>query len=156
MPLASRGAKWPLIASIALSAANKNDLFEASNVYKVGSQFLLIMECIGATGHRYFRSFTASTLGGAWTALAGTEASPFAGTANVAFPAGAWTADVSHGEAIRTNMDQTMTLSACGPTQYLYQGLPTGSTGGYDTLPWKLALLTSTTVCMLVLMRRLC
>ena len=131
---------------IALANSNKYDLFEASNVYKVGSQYLLIVECIGSTGHRYFRSWTASTLSGSWTELAASESNPFAGAANVQFPGGTWTSDISHGEAIRTNVDQTMTLPDCGPQQYLYQGLPTGSSGDYNTLPWKIALLTSTTV----------
>ncbi|KAH9921738.1 glycosyl hydrolase family 62-domain-containing protein [Epithele typhae] len=131
---------------IALSDSNKNNLFEASNVYKVGSQYLLIVECIGSTGHRYFRSWTASSLSGSWTALAATESNPFAGSKNVQFSGTAWTQDISHGEAVRTNVDQTMTLPDCGPSQYLYQGLPTGSSGDYNTLPWKLALLTSTTV----------
>ncbi|KAF8320009.1 glycosyl hydrolase family 62 protein [Clavulina sp. PMI_390] len=130
---------------IALEDSDPYNLFEASNVYKVGSQYLLIVECIGSTGHRYFRSWTATTLSGTWTPLAATESNPFAGAANVVFPGGTWTEDISHGEAIRTNVDQTMTLdSSCGPTQYLYQGLPTGSSESYNDLPWKLALLTST------------
>lgn len=128
--------------AIAASAA-PDDLFEASNVYKVGDQYLLIVECIGSTGHRYFRSWTATSLSGSWTALAATETNPFAGSHNVQFPSGTWTADISHGEVVRTNVDQTMTLPG-GCMQYLYQGLPTGSTGDYNTLPWKLALLTET------------
>lgn len=131
---------------IALSDSNKNNLFEASNVYNVGGTYLLIVECIGSSGHRYFRSWTSTTLSGTWTPLAATETNPFAGAANIQFPDGAWTADISHGEAVRTNVDQTMTLPSCGPSQYLYQGLPTGSSGDYNDLPWKLALLTSTTV----------
>ncbi|KAG7097969.1 hypothetical protein E1B28_005279 [Marasmius oreades] len=130
---------------IALSAA-KNDLFEASNVYKVGSQYLLIVECIGSTGHRYFRSWTSNSIAGSWTALHASESDPFAGKSNVQFNGNVWTADISHGEAVRTNVDQTMTLPDCGPQQYLYQGLPNGATGSYNSLPWKLALLTSTTV----------
>ncbi|KAJ8077925.1 hypothetical protein PM082_000125 [Marasmius tenuissimus] len=129
---------------IALSAA-KNDLFEASNVYKVGSQYLLIVECIGSAGKRYFRSWTSSSLAGSWTALHATEADPFAGKNNVQFSGTAWTGDISHGEAVRSNVDQTMSLPDCGPQQYLYQGLPNGATGTYNSLPWKLALLTSTT-----------
>ncbi|KAK7466233.1 hypothetical protein VKT23_004961 [Stygiomarasmius scandens] len=129
---------------IANSASNPNDLFEASNVYKVGSQYLLIVECIGSQG-RYFRSWTSSSLSGSWTPLHASQTDPFAGLANVAFSGSQWTHDISHGEAVRTNVDQTMTLSDCGPSQYLYQGLPVGSSGDYNSLPWKLALLTSKT-----------
>ncbi|KAF5333790.1 hypothetical protein D9758_017176 [Tetrapyrgos nigripes] len=129
---------------IANSAPNPNDLFEASNVYKVGGQYLLIVECIGSQG-RYFRSWTSSSLSGSWTPLHASQTDPFAGLANVAFSSSKWTNDISHGEAVRSNVDQTMTLADCGPSQYLYQGLPIGSTGSYNVLPWKLALLTSKT-----------
>lgn len=122
-----------------------NDLFEASNVYNVGGGiYLLIVECIGSTGHRYFRSWTSSSLSGSWTTLAATESHPFAGANNVAFPGGKWTSDISHGEAVRSNVDQTMSLGSACNIQYVYQGLPTGASGDYNTLPWKLALLTQT------------
>ncbi|CCA70772.1 probable alpha-L-arabinofuranosidase precursor [Serendipita indica DSM 11827] len=127
---------------IALSAPNKNDLFEASNVYKVGNQYLLIVECIGSNG-RYFRSWKSSSLTGSWTTLAATESTPFAGKNNVDFPGGRWTNDISHGEAIRDQVDQTMSLNGCG-MRYLYQGLAPGSSGDYNSLPWRLGLLTQT------------
>ncbi|KAL0960449.1 hypothetical protein HGRIS_005492 [Hohenbuehelia grisea] len=131
---------------IALQDANKNNLFEASNVYKVGSRFLLVVECIGSDGRRYFRSWSASSLSGAWTALAATQAGPFAGAANVAFSGTAWTKDISHGELVRTNVDQTMSVSACG-MRYLYQGISPTASGDYNSLPWRLALLTQTSGC---------
>jgi hypothetical protein len=53
------------------------------------------------------------------------------------------TQDISHGEAIRTIVDQTMQLSPCG-IRYLYHGEAAGSSGNYNLLPWKLALLTQT------------
>ncbi|KAJ6530752.1 hypothetical protein B0H19DRAFT_1273723 [Mycena capillaripes] len=46
---------------IALFDPNKN-LFEASNVYKVGNELLLIVECIGTDGRRYFRSWMSTSL----------------------------------------------------------------------------------------------
>ncbi|MFJ7996491.1 non-reducing end alpha-L-arabinofuranosidase family hydrolase [Streptomyces sp. NPDC096310] len=130
---------------IAAQDANRYALFEAANVYKVqgGNQYLLLVEAIGSDGRRYFRSWTASGLGGSWTALAASEGNPFARANNVTFPAGSWTRDVSHGEMIRAGYDQTLTIPAC-KLQYLYQGMNPGASGDYNTLPWRLGLLTQT------------
>lgn len=131
---------------IVLSDSNKNNLFEASNVYYVDGtgKYLLLVEAIGSNGARYFRSWTSSSLSGSWTALAATESNPFARSNNVVFSSGtAWTTSISHGEMIRTNVDQTLTISACD-FRYLYQGLSPGAGGDYNSLPWRLGLLTLT------------
>ena len=119
-------------------------LYEASNVYNVGDgQYLLIVEAIGSDGYRYFRSWTSNSLAGTWTGLADTEADPFARSTNVAFSGTAWTKSISHGEMIRTNTDQTLTISTCD-LRYLYQGVNPSSTADYNSLPWRLGLLTQT------------
>ncbi|MFI9816372.1 non-reducing end alpha-L-arabinofuranosidase family hydrolase [Saccharothrix variisporea] len=130
---------------IALRDADKNRLFEASNVYKIAGkdQWLLVHEAIGTDGRRYFRSWTAPAITGPWTGLADTEANPFARHNNVTFPGGAWTRDISHGEVVRTNVDQTMEISPC-KLSYLYQGLDPNAGGEYNRLPWRLGLLTQT------------
>ncbi|GAA0255008.1 hypothetical protein GCM10010492_64740 [Saccharothrix mutabilis subsp. mutabilis] len=130
---------------IAMQDADKNRLFEASNVYKIAGrqQYLLVHEAIGTDGRRYFRSWTAPQVTGPWAALADTEANPFARANNVTFPSGQWTRDISHGEVVRTNVDQTMEISPC-QLSYLYQGLDPNAGGEYNRLPWRLGLLTQT------------
>ncbi|GAO19692.1 uncharacterized protein UV8b_03436 [Ustilaginoidea virens] len=123
----------------------KMALFEACNVYNVGGSYLLIVEAVGRDGNRYFRSWTAETLSSPWKRLADTEANPFARHSNVQYPTKPpWSLSVSHGEVVRSRVDETLSIDPCG-MQYLYQGLPHSKDfGNYNTLPWQLGLLNQT------------
>lgn len=125
---------------------NKNDLFEASTVYRIDdSTYLLVVECIGAGdspgGLRYFRSWTSSSLAGEWTPLAATQQNPFLGEANTVFEGEKWTDSISHGEIVRDQVDQTLTIKPCG-MRFLYQGIDPKANASYNALPWHLGLVT--------------
>lgn len=130
---------------IAAQDTNKYALFEASNVYKVqgSNQYLLIVEAIGSDGRRYFRSWTSSSIAGTWNPLAASESNPFARASNVTFNGTPWTEDISHGEMLRAGYDQTLTISPCH-MRYLYQGKDPDANDSYNSLPWRLGLLTQT------------
>ncbi|KAB8233925.1 putative alpha-L-arabinofuranosidase [Aspergillus alliaceus] len=113
---------------IALSDPNKNRFFEASTVYCAGKgRHLLIV-----------------ALDGGRSSLADTKANPFARSNNVVFNNGnAWTKSISHGEMVRSQTDQTMSIGPCS-LRYLYQGLDPLASRDCNSLPWRLSLLTKT------------
>ncbi|MBN2525364.1 MAG: hypothetical protein JXR76_03155 [Deltaproteobacteria bacterium] len=122
---------------IVMQDADVNGLWDASNVYRLGDtgKYLLLVSAFQESGNRYFRSFTSDNLAGPWT-----EESVFTSADNVS---GAdWAIDgINHGDMLRKNPDETMTIDPWD-MRYLFQGRR--SQGAYDSSRFSLGLLTFT------------
>lgn len=122
--------------------ALEGDIFEASHTYKVKgrAEYLTIIEAQGG-GRRYYKAYVADRLEGPWRGLADTQSKPFAARENVA-QSPEWTANISHGELLRTGVDEHMEIDP-DHLRLLYQGVSDADYLGakYGGIPWRLGLL---------------
>lgn len=121
------------------------DMFEASNTYKIAGtdRYITTIEAMSPKG-RYFRIWESDRLDGTWRPMTSGTMNIFASTENVTFSGAHWSEGVSHGEMIRTNPDQTLSIDPCKPLEFLYQGLdPNGKTDDYIKLPYSLGVITA-------------
>ncbi len=124
---------------------SRDNLFEGSMTYKIRGTdtYLTIIEALSPA--RYYRAWLSDDLNGEWTPLEGADSwdAPFAGINNVTFAEGVepWTRDISHGELLRDNYDQTPTIDP-NSLRFLFQGRAPDSGGRYELLPYRLGLLT--------------
>lgn len=55
-----------------------------------------------------------------------------------------WSEGISHGEMVRYNPDQTMTIDPCRPLEYLFQGNdPAVHVDDYIKIPYRLGVITA-------------
>lgn len=122
--------------------ALEGDIFEASHTYKLKGrdEYLTIIEA-QAPGRRYYKAYVADRLEGPWRGLADTLAKPFAARENVR-QSPEWTASISHGELLRTGVDERMEVDPAN-LRFLFQGVSETDYRGsiYGGIPWKLGLL---------------
>lgn len=135
MAIDSFPGEFPKATTVMQDTAQK--IFEAVQVYTIkgSNKYLLINEAQG--NGRYFRAWTATDLGGAWTLLTDT----FAAKSNTTFSQN-WTNDISHGDLVRAGADETFPIDPCN-LQMVFQGRDPNSNAEYDKLPYKLGLITA-------------
>jgi hypothetical protein len=132
-------------APVVVTTSGTDVIFEGSSHYKVKgttNTYLHLVEGMGSTG-RYYSAWTSEGIEGAWKEYKTGQSNPFARSNNVTYATGVtdWTDDVSHGELLRDNPNQTQELDPC-KLQLLYQGKAPSSSGAYELLPYRLGLIT--------------
>lgn len=138
------------------------NIFEGSITYKIKNSdyYITLIEGLGTA--RHYSAWISKDLNGEWTPLKGADSydTPFAGLKNVTFEDGVtpWTREISHGEMLRDGYDEKMIIDPEN-LQFLFQGNDTTATqtaggrggrggrggggGGYNSLPYRLGLLTA-------------
>jgi hypothetical protein len=144
MPIGGFPGTFP--AQETILSESKEAANEAVQVYAVKGtgKYLMVVTAFGARGDRYFRAYSADSLGGKFTAMPGasSEATPFAGKNNVTFNGPAWTNEIGEGDVVRDDPSETQTIDPCN-LQFLYQGIDPGkNSGNPGDIPYRPGLLT--------------
>ena len=134
----------------------KDDIFEASHIYRIGSgapptdttsgkppsAYLALIEAEHGAGFRYYKAYTATSLDGTWQPLAASQQATFASMHNVDHPPQRWTDAISHGELVRRGYDEHMRIDP-DQLQFVFQGVRETDRAGkaYGEIPWQIGML---------------
>jgi hypothetical protein len=124
---------------------NVNALYEGCSVYRIAGteKYLLLVEAFGSNG-RYYRSWTSTGLDGEWEVLAADDSNPFVSRNNIGNISVIPDCGIEHGELVRQNPDETMTVKACA-MQFMFSCLThTSGVGMNEYFYYSLGLLEST------------
>jgi hypothetical protein len=126
--------------------AIEGDIFEASHTYKLKGldKYLTLVEAQGGQGWRYYKAYLADQLEGPWKPLAATKDKTFASMANARPVGPRWTDSISHGELLRSGVDQCLEVDPAH-LRFLFQGVSETARAGkpYGQIPWRLGILES-------------
>ena len=129
--------------TVAVMTEKSDDVFEASNTYKVANTntYITMVEAISPKG-RYFRIWKSDSLEGTWEPFSSAPMNTFANGDNVEQ---IWSEGISHGELVRNGVDQMMTIDPCKPLQFLFQGFDVKAppADSYLKIPYQLGVITA-------------
>ncbi len=111
------------------------DTFEAPHVYKnkADGKYYMMVEDI----RRYFEIWQASSLDGTWTKLN----EKWADYANLIETNEHWTDQVSHGEILRSGIDEMCEIEDINHCQVIFQGVVNGNYADYGIIPYDLGIM---------------
>jgi hypothetical protein len=113
------------------------DTFEGVCVYKNQADGKYYMLAEDYYDNRYYELWSASNLSGPWTKL--TE--QWATYHRMVYNADHWTDSASHGEIIRSGVNQKMEITDMDKVDFLIQGVKAGSYPDYAMVPWDLGII---------------
>lgn len=129
--------------------AIEGDIFEASHTYRLRgmNRYLTFVEAQDGHGWRYFKSFVAAQLEGPWIPQAAERDPAFASMRNVSQPSPRWTDAISHGELLRSGVDEHLEIEPAS-LRMVFQGVLDSDRADkpYGQIPWRLGLMESTSV----------
>ncbi|WP_459480803.1 non-reducing end alpha-L-arabinofuranosidase family hydrolase [Clostridium saccharoperbutylacetonicum] len=112
------------------------DTFEGACVYKSKADNNYYMLVEDMKDNRYYELHQASSLSGPWTKVS----EKWASSHNLSYTSNKWTNRVSHGEILRSGINQKLEINDINKVDFLIQGSTDGNVA-YEKIKWNLGII---------------